>query len=104
MKKFILLRQLLRIHSLDSSINTIYIDDCCSWRPKLQQCFGSGVAVKLAVQRVTKCLLKKHRHYYSCMKQLKLMFGDDGDVQEIRTRDTPAPEQILRNIDSFIES
>lgn len=104
-----LLRQLLRrIHSLDSSINTIYIDDCCSWRPKLQQCFGSGVAVKLdlfhAVQRVTKCLSKKHRHYYSCMKQLKLMFRDDGDVQEIRIRDTPAPEQILRNIDSFIES
>lgn len=32
------------------------------------------------------------------------MFRDDGDVQEIRTRDTPAPEQILRNIDSFIES
>jgi hypothetical protein len=46
------------------TVNMCVIDNCCSWRKKLQTVFGSQLTVLLdlfhAVQRIVKCISKKH--------------------------------------------
>ena len=94
---------------LNGTITTIYIDDCCNWRGKLQNLLGN-VDVKLdlfhAIQRVTKSLSKKHKYYHPCLKQLRLILRDrdEGDIQQIRRKTTPTPDKILKNIDDFIST
>ena len=94
---------------LNGTITTIYIDDCCNWRGKLQNLLGN-VDVKLdlfhAIQRVTKSLSKKHKYYRPCLKHLRLILRDrdEGDIQQIRRKTTPTPDKILKNIDDFIST
>ena len=48
------------------NVKLCVIDNCCSWRGKMQQVFGSEMEVKLdlfhAVQRVVRCIPKRHPH------------------------------------------
>lgn len=53
-----LLQQLSRrLSSQGKSVKEFYIDNCCHWRKKLQEVFGSDLAVKLdlfqAFQRIS---------------------------------------------------
>lgn len=100
--KTLILQVSKRMTGFNKNVSTIYIDDCCSWRQLLQSSLGYEVNVKLdlfhAVQRITKHLGKKHKHYFSCLSHLKLVFRDDGDVQLSRSELTPSPAGKFRKL------
>ena len=54
---------LSNLHKRSQNIKTVYIDDCCKLRRKIQSILGTEVVVKLdlfhAVQRITKTLNRK---------------------------------------------
>ena len=90
-----------------SSINIVYIDDCCKLRSKVQSLLGSHVLVKLdlfhAVKRITSTLCKKHSLIHQCMEDLQLVFRKDGDSGKRRMEPTPDPSIIKRKLDLFID-
>ena len=88
------------------------LDNCCSWRTKVTKVFPN-IAVKLdpfhAIQRVIKRIPKKKgctetitQLRRQMILSLKKIFRDPADKGEQRTMDTPSPEIILKNIDSFM--
>ena len=85
---------------------TLYVDNCCQVRRKLQQIFGTHTAVKLdvfhAVQRITRAMSKKHTFYYECIKDLRMVFRYPVDIGTKRTMETPEPSHILSNLDNFV--
>lgn len=87
------------------SLKMIIIDNCCMWRKKLHESFGSGVEVKLdlfhAVKRVTTALSKRHPYFYPAMQDFRLVFRRSGDCGIHRTKSTPPPSVIHKNIDQF---
>ena len=99
------LLQDLKSRSTDG-LKTIYIDDCCRLRGKIQSVFGSEIKVKLdifhAVQRVTRTLPKNHSNLKECLKDFRLVFRKDGDSGCKRLEDTPIPEVMLSKFNRFI--
>lgn len=87
------------------NIKTIYIDECCKLRNKVQSVFGTDVSVKLdifhAVQRVTKTLPKRHQLTKQCVAMFRQVFRKDGDSGEKRMSHTPSPQIILSKLESF---
>ena len=87
-------------------IKTVYIDNCCSLRKKVQCILGNNTNVKLdvfhAVQRIVRTLPKRHSHYHKCLEKLRLVFRTDGDSGKERVSATPPPDVMLRNMDRFI--
>lgn len=86
----------------------IFVDNCCSLKGKLAHLFGPDISIKLdlfhAVQRLTRHMPKRHPYHCQCMKDLKLVFRDPTDLGACRTKPTPAPDQIIANLDDhFIE-
>lgn len=85
-----------------------FIDNCCSWRGKLQTIFGSEILVKLdlfhAVQRIVKCIPKRHPFAYCCCQAFRLVFRDPLDAGEKRALPTPSPQVILQNINKFLKT
>ena len=88
-----------RFQESHSKCETIYVDNCCTVRNKLQQLSGSNVTVKLdifhAVQRVCRVLPKRHMLYSQILKDIKLLFRDPKDTGQIRSLPTPAPDILL---------
>ena len=88
-------------------ITSVYVDDCCKLRNKIQSIFGSQTAVKLdifhATQRITKTLSKRHNKFQSCIADLQLVFREDGDSGTRRSFNTPASHVILRKLEAFDE-
>ena len=88
-------------------LTTVFIDDCCKLRLKVQGAIGNEVEVKLdlfhAMQRITRTLPKKHQLYGKCIKDLSLVFRNNGDTEQVRYSSTPCPSVILKNIEEFIE-
>ena len=93
-------------HTHRCTIKTVYVDNCCQWRNKIREVFGSNVTVLLdlfhAVQRITRKMPKRHPFYGACVEQLRLVFRSPGDHGIERTKPTPLAPELLQNIDSFI--
>ena len=88
-------------------INMIMVDNCCTLRNKLTAIFGPGVKVRLdlfhAVQRIVKCMSKKHPMYMQCLQDVKQLFRDPADKGKDRTLPTPAPDTLITNLDMFVQ-
>lgn len=102
---FTLVEQVLRDLNIRSEqqqckITTVYIDNCCSLRNKIQSALGNDISVKLdifhAVQRIVRTLPKRHECFYKCLERLRLVFRADGDSNKKRTSNTPSPDIMLR--------
>ena len=68
-----------RFEQQNNNIKLCMIDNCCAWRGKLQDVFGSEMEVKLdlfhAVQRVVKCIPKRHPFAYRCCQAFNFVFS-----------------------------
>ena len=109
---FTLVEQVLRDLNIRSEqqqckIKTVYIDNCCSLRKKIQSALGNDISVKLdifhAVQRIVRTLPKRHECFYKCLERLRLVFRTDGDSNKKRTSNTPSPDIMLRNMEQFVK-
>ena len=91
----------------DENMRTVYVDDCCKLRSKIENVFGKNISVKLdifhAVQRISKTLRKRHPYRLQCLQDLRLVFRCDGDSGEKRLSTTPSSEKILLNFENFIK-
>ena len=85
---------------------TIFVDNCCHVRGKLEGIFSSKTAVKLdvfhAVQRVTRAMSKKHMFFHTCVKDLRMIFRHPTDIGMKRALDTPEPHHMLQNMYNFV--
>ena len=94
-----------RAYMQGNAIKTIYIDNCCQWRNKLQRLLGNELQVKLdvfhAIQRITKKISKRHPFYSHCVNDLTLVFREESDHGEVRTKATPEPSVLLKHIITF---
>ena len=90
-----------RLKTTSSNLTTIYVDNCCTIRSKLQAQFGHNISVKLdtfhAVQRITRVLSKRHPLYSLILKDLKLLLRDPKDTGKERSLPTPPPEILASN-------
>ena len=97
-----------RLDQQKASCDTIFVDDCCKVRSKLQQIFPN-VLVKLdlfhAIQRVTSKVPKSKRQYLSSsfINDFKMIFRADADQGEIREMDTPDEQTIMSNLECLTE-
>ena len=86
---------------------TIYVDNCCQVRKKLQQIFGADTIVKLdtfhAVQRITRAMSKRHPFFYSCMSDLRMVFRLPTDIGNKRTMNSPDNNVMLTNLETFVQ-
>ena len=87
-------------------ISEFYIDNCCTWRKKLQDVFGSNLTVLLdifhAVQRITSKMSKRHPFNFQCVQDLKLAFRDPSDRGPQRMQTTPDRTILHQNLASFV--
>ncbi len=95
-----------RNKTINNAVKTIYIDNCCQWRFKLQEVFGITCQVKLdifhAIQRIVQKIPKKHPFHSQCAADLRQVFRHDGDHGIKRTRSTPCSAKMLANLNSFV--
>ena len=95
----------LRLQRNGKTLETFYVDNCCSWRKKLVGVFGPQLKVYLdifhAVQRVAKKIPKRHPYRFQCMESLKLVFREKCDHGTTRTKPTPAPSVLHQNLVKF---
>ena len=70
--KDLLLRLVQRLHNQET---TVFVDNCCTVRNKLQELFGQNTSIKLnifhAVQRITRVLSKRHPLYFQIIKAIQ---------------------------------
>ena len=96
-----------RLDEQGSQLKEFYVDNCCSWRKKLQQVFGPHLLVYLdifhAVKRVTEKISKRHTLRSACIQELKMVFRDRTDVGPERTKPTPNAEVLTNNLDKFTQ-
>lgn len=97
-----------RFDKQKASCNTIFVDDCCKVRSKLQQIFPH-MSVKLdlfhAIQRVT-TKVPKGKWQYLCssfIDDFKMIFGADADQGEIREMEIPDEHTIKSNLEHLTE-
>ena len=99
------LRERLKLQG--KNLAEFYIDNCCSWRNKLQQVFGAHLNVKLdifhAVKRIGDKISKRHPLRNDCMKELSLVFRDPHDGGQTRLMETPTPSVLVRQLDAFLK-
>lgn len=95
-----------RLTSQGKNVEEFFIDNCCSWRRKLQSIFGSEMRVLLdifhAVQRISTKLFKHHLFHSQCVHDLSLVFRDPTDQGSVRTLETPAPTVLVDNLKKFL--
>ncbi len=94
-----------RLQQYGKTVQEFYIDNCCSWRKKLQEVFGSDLKVMLdvfhAVQRITKKIPKRHPFHFECVHDLKLAFRLVSDKGPTRTMPTPDCITLRTNLMAF---
>lgn len=87
-------------------ITEFYIDNCCIWRKKLQDVFGSHLTVLLdifhAVQRISSKISKRHPFSFQCVQDLKLAFRHPSDGGPERMKPTPDTGTLHQNLDRFV--
>lgn len=96
-----------RLLSQGKVLKEFYIDNCCSWRKKLQAVFGDHLVVYLdifhAVKRVSDKIPKRHPLRRECMRDWQVVFRDPSDLGEKRHCPTPSPLIMEKNLDKFVE-
>ena len=96
-----------RLKKQRKKLSEFYIDNCCSWRNKLQQVFGEELKVKLdifhAVKRISDKIPKRHRLRRECMSHWSLVFRDRTDHGEKRSKATPSPAILETSLDEFLQ-
>lgn len=98
-----------RLDNQNVTLNAIYVDNCCHVRKKITEIFGTNIPVKLdlfhAISRVTKKIPKCTRHYMtgSCILDFANVFRSHTDKEKERKQPTPSPEQMERNLTSFLK-
>jgi hypothetical protein len=102
-EQVVMLKERLLQHG--KTVEEFYIDNCCTWRLKLQEVFGSELRVMLdifhAVQRIAKKIPKRHPFHYQCVSDLKLSFRDPTDKGPIRTKSTPDCTTLKESLIAF---
>ena len=92
-------------HKQNQTVATVYVDDCCKLRKKIQSVFGSDTRVKLdlfhTVQRITKTFFKKHPLYHQCLFSLRQVFREHGDSGQGRSTETPSKEILQQKLEDF---
>lgn len=77
------------------TVKEFYVDNCCTWRAKLQSVFGPHLKVSLdifhAVKRIGEKIPKRHELRVSCMQELRMVFRQPSDKGIERTMTTPSP-------------
>ena len=48
-----------RSQNQGNAINAFYVDNCCTWKKKLQEVFGQNLNVKLYLFHAEQCVVKK---------------------------------------------
>ena len=95
-----------RLSMQGKKLTEFYIDNCCSWRCKLQQVFGTELSVCLdvfhAVKRISDKIPKRHPLRHDCMKDLSVVFRDPADRGESRLMDTPSPPILVAQLEIFL--
>ena len=85
---------------------TVYVDNCCQVRSRLQKIFGMHTLVKLdlfhAVQRITRVMSKRHALFYLCLNDLRMVFRYPQDIGKTRKMETPPITVMLTNLDTFL--
>ena len=105
-KELVSLNERFKSHS--DRPDLIIVDNCCSWRKKLQKVFGSDITVKLdlfhAVQRVTLTLSKKLDCSQQCASEFGQVFIHDDDVldKSQRKKDTLNPTEIRTKLSKWL--
>ena len=96
-----------RLLSQGKALKEFYIDNCCTWRKKLQTVFGDQLVVCLdifhAVKRVSDKIPKRHPLRQECMRDWQMVFRDPSDLGEKRCSPTPTPLILESNLDKFIQ-
>ena len=96
-----------RLLRQEKQLEEFFIDNCCSFRRKLQSVFGPQLAVYLdifhAVQRISTKIPKRHLYRHECLKSLTLVFRDPCDQGSVRTKITPPPDVLRRQMCKFQE-
>ena len=96
-----------RLLSQGKVLKEFYIDNCCSWRKKLQAVFGDHLVVYRdifhAVKRVSDKIPKHHPLRCECMREWQVVFHDPSDLGEKRHCPSPSPLIIEKNLDKFVE-
>lgn len=100
-----------RLDIQGSRPSCFYVDNCCSWKAKLVNVFGPLLSVKLdlfhTIQRVIKKIPKRNqpegirRIRKQMIQELRIIIRDPRDKGEERQMETPSPEVLLCNVDSF---
>ena len=94
-----------RLRRQGKVLEEFYVDVCCSWRSKLKEVFGNQLKVKLdvfhAVQRITRVIPKRHPYHKECMQSLTFVFRQPSDHGIKRSKPTPTPLVLRRNLESF---
>jgi len=84
----------------------IFVDNCCMLRNQINHIFPAA-EVKLdifhAIQRLIKTISKKHSFCAEFSKRLGLIFRQPGDIEDQRKMKTPCPEQMISNLNEFID-
>ena len=95
-----------RMIKKEKNLKMVIIDNCCMWQKKLTDTFGAQTEVKLdlfhAVKRVTSAFSKRHPYFYPAVQEFRLVFRSLGDNGLQRTKHTPSPGAILRNLDEYV--
>ena len=86
-------------------IKFFIIDNCCTWRAKIQEVFGEDTKIYLdlfhATQRLTKTIVKIHNFQANCKHDCSMLFRCDDDKGPERLKATPPKEVLLANLDRF---
>ena len=96
----------VRSQQQNCPVTTVYVDDCCKLRNKIRSVFGQETTIKLdifhAVQRLTNTISKKNDQFQKCVRDLRLVFRQDGDSEYTRMCTTPSPDVMNRKMEAFL--
>ena len=96
-----------RLSSQGKCLKKFHIDNCCTWRRKLQEIFGPPLVVYFdifhAVKRVGEKIPKRHTLRSECMHDLRMVFCDPTDQGTVRLKTTPEPSVLIKNLESFVK-
>lgn len=88
-------------------VQVCYIDNCCSWKRKVQSVFSANCIVRLdlfhALSRVVTEMPKRHPFHAACSQDFSKILRDSDDIGLVRKKATPNPEVITDNLDNFIK-
>ena len=100
---------------LDSYVNKprlFLIDNCCSWRSKLNEIFPE-IEIKLDIFHALQRVIQKIPRKKGCTEALKLLrkqliqslknsVRDSADIGKERSMVTPSPDIMMKNINNFL--